>query len=175
MNQIYKKILAFVLPILPTIVMGASASADYKWVDEEGVIHLTDDLQNMPERYRPQAEKVEPPPLQKAPRTPLPLSLNEEVDAQGHGKDWWQSRVREWEEERDRAIAQIGKLNLERADLQFKNLMPSERIQERNRISQEITLEEGKKREAERMLNEDLPEEARKAGAPSGWLREPRK
>lgn len=129
MNQTYKKILAFVLPILLTIVMSASASASPK----------------------------------------------EEVDAQGHGKDWWQSRVRQWEEERDRAMAQIEKLNLERADLQFKNLMASERVQERNRISQEITLEEGKKREAERMLNEVLPEEARKAGAPFGWLREPRK
>lgn len=176
MKRDYEKISVFLLSILVIGGMGASASADYKWIDEEGVIHLTGDFQKIPESYRSQAEKVEPPPPSRAPSMPAPsLPPKEEVDSQGHGKEWWRNRVKEWEGKRDRVTARIGELNLEFTDLQSKMITLGERIQERNRISQEIGLEEEKKREAERTLNDVLPEEARKAGAPPGWLREPGK
>lgn len=43
---------------------------------------------------------------------------------------------------------------------------------EKRKILLEMENDREQIREAERMLNEVLPEEARKAGAPPGWLRE---
>ena len=33
----------------------------YKWVDEKGTVHFTDDLSKIPEKYRPDAETRKPP------------------------------------------------------------------------------------------------------------------
>ena len=57
----------------------------YKWVDEKGTVHFADDLSNIPEKYRPDAEmrkgsKESPAPDTKgkpAPPTPSPLQKSE--------------------------------------------------------------------------------------------------
>src|SRR5262249_51967355 len=35
----------------------APRSQLYRWIDEEGVVHLTDNLETVPERYRAQAKR----------------------------------------------------------------------------------------------------------------------
>ena len=41
----------------------------YKWVDEKGTVHFTDDLSSIPEKYRQDAETRKPP---KETSTPQP-------------------------------------------------------------------------------------------------------
>jgi len=45
-------LLVTIVIVFPTIIYGEM----YKWVDEKGTIHFADDLSNIPERYRPDAE-----------------------------------------------------------------------------------------------------------------------
>lgn len=41
----------------------------YKWVDEKGTLHFTDDLSNIPEKYRPDAETRKAPKEVSSPET----------------------------------------------------------------------------------------------------------
>ena len=143
----------------------------YRWIDEEGVINFTDDLQKIPDRYRGQLDIVILPPLsqKEEPKVSplLPSPPAEDTDLQGHGREWWYEKVRGWEEKRDQAMDRLEKLNLELQALKFRNIL----FAEQNRIIEEIRQVERERQEAEQMLTEVLPEEARKAGTPSGWLR----
>jgi clan AA aspartic protease (TIGR02281 family) len=54
-----KKILLIPMILLMGISLGHGEM--YKWVDEKGTVHFTDDLSNIPERYLPDAEKRKAP------------------------------------------------------------------------------------------------------------------
>ncbi len=43
------------LPLVPRV---ASAEVVYKWIDERGLIHLSDDLYQIPEKFRDQVQKI---------------------------------------------------------------------------------------------------------------------
>jgi len=60
-----KKMLIFFLSILFIFASSASAAV-YKWVDERGVVHLTDDFNKVPPAYRDRVEEV------KIPQMPTP-------------------------------------------------------------------------------------------------------
>jgi len=55
----------------------------YKWVDEKGTVHFTDDLSNIPEKYRQEAETSKPPEetsprqRQEMPSLPAPSDVSE--------------------------------------------------------------------------------------------------
>jgi clan AA aspartic protease (TIGR02281 family) len=46
--------------ILLTVFASPGYGEMYKWVDEKGVLHFADDLSNVPEKYRPDAEILKP-------------------------------------------------------------------------------------------------------------------
>ena len=53
----------------------------YRWVDEQGTVHFTDDLGQVPEKYRDKIQKKEPPkeppitqPIPPQPAPPQPLA-----------------------------------------------------------------------------------------------------
>lgn len=173
MKQTGVKILLFTILVasLVCIWIFPGFAQIYRWIDEEGVINFTDNPDKIPERYRGRFDIVILSPLsQKEEITVLPLTPSpprEEADLQGHGREWWHERVRGWEEKRDQAIAQLEKLNLELQELRFRNILYTEQ----NRILGEIQIAEQERQEAEQILTEILPEEARKAGALPGWLR----
>jgi len=54
--------------ILLTVLVPSSYAEMYKWVDEKGTVHFTDDLSNIPEKYRPDAETRKPPKENTTPR-----------------------------------------------------------------------------------------------------------
>jgi len=89
----------------------------YRWVDEKGTVHLTDDLSLVPEKYRGQFQKErppeEPPPTQPTPPQsiqtpksgegekgpkPTPGSATGQRDIFGRGEEWWRAKAREWNE-----------------------------------------------------------------------------
>src|SRR4030043_265735 len=47
--------------IILTVLVSFSYGEMYKWVDEKGVVHFTDDLSKIPEKYREDAEVRKPP------------------------------------------------------------------------------------------------------------------
>jgi hypothetical protein len=95
----------------------------YRWVDEQGTVHFTDDLGQVPEKYRDKIQKKEPPkeppitqpippqptPPQPAPSQPLapPTGMGvdkgsgatpRQKDILGRGEEWWRAKVNEWNE-----------------------------------------------------------------------------
>ncbi len=78
-------ILFFYLLILSAIPCNGQM---YKWVDEKGTIHFTDDISNIPERYRPDAETRKPsketressPQVVKERSAPSPLPKTTELE-----------------------------------------------------------------------------------------------
>lgn len=150
----------------------------YRWEDERGVVHMTDDPRKIPEKDRGRVEviplpeskegAVPSPPLAEAPEAMAPSG---QADAQGHDRAWWQGQMKKWREKKSEAERQLAeaKGRLNRILMSFPSIA---RRQKEAEIREEIKEYEEQIQEAARMLSEVLPEEARKAGAPPGWLRE---
>jgi clan AA aspartic protease (TIGR02281 family) len=75
----------FLLAIL--IVLALSASAEmYKWVDEKGTVHFTDDISSIPEKYRENVEERKTPqgtPDQEVREKSAPASAQETSKPEG--------------------------------------------------------------------------------------------
>ena len=75
----------FVVPfvILLAVFVPCSYGEMYKWVDEKGTVHFTDDLSTIPEKYRGETETRTPPQetsvpqLQEMPKSPFPTKVAE--------------------------------------------------------------------------------------------------
>lgn len=99
-----------------------------------------------------------------------PILAQEEVDEQGHDRQWWMDRIQEWKKRRGEAQQQLDRATEEIQGLPLFPPVP-EREQRRAALREEIQTAKEQIQEADRMLNEQIPEEARKAGAPPGWFR----
>jgi len=150
----------------------------YRWTDEKGVVHITDGLGNVPEKYRDNALKIEQ------------SKSKDEGGQQGQQKTYTQPRVpdeegakAEWQmrikDARNRLAAaeqRYAELNQQRQEAlgkwggpasgQLSGPIDAAQIEEQMRaVQNEI---DSIKREIEVVI----PDEARKAGVPPGWLRE---
>lgn len=158
----------------------AVAGVFYQWSDDDGVVHLTDDPAKIPKDFRDEAQEIrlpdepsrpEPPPA-RTPESPAETGKPAgDVDLQGHDRPWWERRMQEW---RNRKAEAEGKLVDARARLRRERFLDSNvgSYQRQQEILDEISAYEKQISEADRMLTNELPEDARRAGAPPGWLRE---
>jgi hypothetical protein len=161
---------------------GEKQSYLYEWTDGKGVVHITDSLDKVPEQYRPNARRLEAAPEEgAAPDRPrqqgtAPSAGSAEEEHEARQKALWQQRLsgakqrlagaeqryRELEQRRTALLGQWGTPAY---------APPSARI-EAERLSEEM---KGVQKEIDNARNEIevvIPEEARKAGVPPGWLRE---
>jgi clan AA aspartic protease (TIGR02281 family) len=69
--------------IILAVLVASSYGEMYKWVDEKGTVHFTDDLSTIPEKYRGDAEsrkllqETSTPHPQEMPKSPLPAEVAE--------------------------------------------------------------------------------------------------
>jgi DNA repair exonuclease SbcCD ATPase subunit len=152
----------------------------YEWTDREGGVHITDDLGEVPERYRPKARKVELPRGQEVSPgqqdTAGPGLIDTEAQ-EAAAKAAWQSRMREWKKRLADAEQRYAEL-----DQQYKDTLGMwggsaasghlENKVEAERIAQQMKDVQRDIDEAKNMIADVIPEEARRAGVPPGWLRE---
>ncbi len=65
--------------------MPSSAAEYYRWVDQDGVVHFTDNLHNIPENQRAPAKRIQaadsPPPI--APLKPTPVKASIPIEKHG--------------------------------------------------------------------------------------------
>lgn len=154
----------------------------YEWTDDTGMLHITDALGKVPEHYRSrmrtrEVPKGESPAGQKREmqgrHAPSPRFDANNEDA---GKAQWQSRLREWQHRLENAEKQHQELEQERNGL-FRAwgsaaLAPIENRLKAEKIEQQMKDVQNEIQRAKNMLEAVIPEEARKAGVPPGWLRE---
>lgn len=168
----------------------------YKWVDEKGTAHFTDDLGQVPEKYRTQIQKEklseEPPsvqPISPSPtEPPKPMEPGKEIgvlpgpgqkDALGRGEEWWRAKATEWNQK-----LKTSQRNYETTYSEWKSKEKeleasiSKPDSFKRKLKAEIkALEEKVKdwekqmEEAKNMIENILPKEARDYRANPDWLR----
>ena len=155
----------------------------YTWTDDSGGVHITDGLGNVPEQYRPKARKVEDSRNGEAGQGQQPQNVTggtagpeSEGEADESRKAEWQDRVQEWTDRRDQAEKRYRELDQQRTELLMSSGGPAygpiENKVKAEQIGQEMKEVQKQIDEARNMLDVAIPEEARKAGVPPGWLRE---
>jgi hypothetical protein len=171
----------------------------YRWVDEQGTVHFTDDLGQVPEKYRDKIQKKEPPkeppitqpiPPQPAPPQPLAPPTGMEVekgsgatprqkDILGRGEEWWRAKVNEWNEK-----LKTAQRNYENTYSEWKskeNELESSKFKPdsvKRKLKAEIKDREEKTKDWEKQMNEAkdmlenvLPKQAQDYQANPEWLK----
>ncbi len=190
------KIRSIILVVLSLIIVAAWAAAQtdeqkdknrrylYEWTDDRGNVHVTDDFGDVPEKYRDKVRRVEmaPKPGQGQGRevqeetAPPPSRESEQESDEASKKAEWQQRLRDWKKRLAEAEKRYADLEQERNELLRRRgtpayAPPGDRIKAQQ-IEQEMEQVKKEIAEARNMIDVVIPDEARKAGIPPGWLRE---
>ena len=180
MNKMMKKILFFI--IFTVFISEISLAEVYKWVDEKGVIHFTDDVLQVPEKYRSKAEKLGLPEEKEEKKggeeaTP---KRKEEVykDRLGRGEDYWKGRVEEWKKKLKDSQERVETLRVKYNELTVRfndSKSTAERgnlRRERDQVKNEMDQNKIQIEEAKNILEKKLPEEAELYKAKPEWIRQ---
>ncbi len=176
-----KRILIIILFFLFIFIYEISFAEIFKWVDEKGVLHYTDDALQVPEKYRPKAKKIELPEgvEEKKDEGESTPKEKEEIDKDrlGRGEDYWKGRVEEWRKKLNDYQERLETLKTQYNELTIKindskstaerGTLPGERDQ----IKMEIDQYKIKIQEANNMIDKKIPEEAELYRAKSEWLK----
>jgi len=170
-----------VLILLLLISPELSFAQAYKWIDEKGSIHFTDDILQVPERYRSEVEKIGLP-EEKAPaiaedKSPPKGKGNTSKDRFGRGEEFWRARADEWRKKLKTLQERLDALRVKYNELteRFNDSKSSvERAnlrKERDQIKSEMDQSKNQLEEAKVMLEKKIPEEAELAQAKPEWIK----
>lgn len=165
----------------------------YKWVDEKGTTHFTDDLSLVPERYQDRVIKATPPkepappPSLESPKSTMgekeiqsaPESASEQKDILGRGEEWWRAIAEEWNEKLkaarenyEKAYSEWKSKQQELETSQFKPDSLKRKLKAETRALEEKAKDwEKQMEEAKNMLENVLPKQAREYRADPDWLK----
>lgn len=149
----------------------------YKWVDDGGTEHYTNDIAAVPHEYRGQASSVEVNDERVSvgdkPTGKPSTAGKEHTDRQGRGEEYWrkkaaklQLKLRDQQDDYHLVLKQL-------EDEDRKPKKPgAKKKRSHSALEKKKTKLEKDMARTRRMLEVDLPEEARKADAYPGWIRE---
>ena len=169
----------------------AFGEGTYKWVDEKGTVHFTDDLSLVPERYQDQVRETKPQ-GQPAPEPvgssesvgkekeiePTPESASEQKDLSGRGEEWWRATVSEWNKKLATARTNYedayNKWKAKEQELQASQFKPDSAKRklkaETKALEENVKDWEKQMEEAKDMLDNVLPKQAADDHANPEWL-----
>jgi hypothetical protein len=160
----------------------------YRWADEKGILHFVDDLTQVPEKYRDQFQKKEPP---KEP-IPSPSASSQggegkiesdpssvRKDLHGRGEDWWRAKAKEANDRLQNAQKNYDSAyQAWKAKEQQREEGTSKSHGPRKRLGSEIDKLEEKVKESQKELEEAkevvemvLPRQAEDYKADPSWLK----
>ncbi len=176
------KFIVFVIFILALLILsGAPSSAEvYKWVDEKGRFHFTDDATQIPVQFRPTMEKMEAMEEKGEIKVGSPASAKTEEphgDRLGRDEAYWKARVGEWDKKlkvlQEKVETLRNKYN-ELTERHNDSKVRAERmgiLKDRERVKADMDQYRAQIEEARDMLEKKIPEEAELDGAKPEWLR----
>lgn len=155
----------------------------YEWTDSKGGVHITDNLGGVPEQYRSKSRKIEIPkgeevgPEQQVQDETQSPSGAQTEQQEAASKAAWQQRIRDWKARLADAQKRYQDLDQKRLEAlaQWGGSAVSGHLEgraEADRIAQDMEAVQRDIDEAKDMVENVIPEEARRAGVPPGWLRE---
>ncbi len=159
----------------------------YRWVDEKGTTHFADDLTLVPEKYRIQFEKKEPPKEPSSSETSQeregskgePQSSPVKKDLQGRGEDWWRAKAKEWNDKLqnaqknyDEASQALKAKEQQQEDSKLKPHSQRMKLRRESKDLEEKAKESGKElEEVKEMVEKVLPKQAEDYHADPNWLK----
>ena len=157
----------------------AARAEFYRWVDREGHEFFTNDRKQIPQEYQGQATVVKPDDRRvSVSEKPLPSGrkaapVPEHKDKNGHGEEYWhkqaaglRSKLRKQQDDYDLVLKQIDDYDRKaKSGTGNKKKSKSNLEKKKQKLEQDIA-------RTRQSLEVDLPEEARRADAYPGWLRE---
>jgi chromosome segregation ATPase len=175
-----KKIIFIILSTF--LVSQVSFAQVYKWADEKGVTYFTDDITQVPEKYRPRAERIEVPEEKEGTKVEgesAPKKKEEApTDQLGRGENYWKGRVDEWRrklrELQDKLEVLRVKYNglTERRNESRGMAERANLRRERDQVKIEIDQCNAQIEEARGMLEKRIPEEAELYKAKPEWVKQ---
>lgn len=174
-----KRILSIILFFF--FISEISLAEVYRWVDDKGVVYFTDDITQVPEKYRPKAERMGlPEGKEETKAEPESPQKKDEAyrDRLGRGEDYWKGKVEEWRKKLRESQVKLEALRVKYNELteRFNDSKSTaergnirkERDQVRNEMDQSrIQIEEAKE-----MLEKKIPEEADLYKAKPDWVKQ---
>jgi hypothetical protein len=167
------------LLVVLTLVLGAAQAQAgfYQWTDRDGREFYTNDQEKIPPEYRKSARPVDVPEervsvgQKPAAGRSKSAAVSEHKDRNGRGEEYWRKRaqklrkqLREQQEDHDALRKQIAAAEAQSSAGMAKRSTAS--------LKKKQADLEKKIARTKRELEVDLPEEARRADAYPGWLRE---
>jgi hypothetical protein len=155
----------------------------YTWTDSQGVVHMTDSLDKVPAKYRPKAERTEQSPagenvIQETGGASSPQPTESDGGDENSKKAEWQARMLDAKRRLQYAEDKYQQLVKRKTDLQDQwgssgaALPPQEVLDEMKQLDEQITAAKEEVDKAHNLIDNVIPDEARRAGIPPGWLRE---
>ena len=156
-----------------------AAAELYRWVDKDGQEFFTNERTKVPQEYRSTAAVVKTDdsrvsvggkPAQPASSS---VTVREHRDKNGRNEAWWRLRAGNQRLELRKLEDDLDLLLKREQDQEKKSTRTSGKKKKSSAANDRKKLQLEKKiAQAKRRLEVDLPEEARKADAYPGWLRE---
>jgi hypothetical protein len=169
--------------ILSTFLISQLSFAEiYKWVDEKGAVHFTDDMTQIPEKHRPKAEKIgssggENEQTKGEGQISPKIQEGTYKDRLGRGEDYWKKRVEEWRrklgEQQDRLTALAYKYNELTMRLNESESLAQrgDILKERSQVKNELDQCRAQIEEAKDMIEKKIPEEGELFKAKPEWVK----
>ena len=173
--------IALIILLLLIFAGGPSFAEVYKWVDENQVVHFTDDFIQIPEKYRKGIERIgveEEGDEIKPEGDPLAKKKEDSyLDRQGRGEGYWKARVDEWGKKLRSLQDKVETLRIKYNELTEKhNDSKSSAVRltirkERDQVKSEMDQYKIQIEEAREMLEKKIPEEAEFSKAKPEWVK----
>jgi hypothetical protein len=157
----------------------------FRWKDDQGMVHVTDSMDKVPEQYRSQVNQhdtsrpAEAGGSQQATQPAAQPGGNASTGAGDEGqKTAWQQQLRVAKQKladaegRQRSLAQRKAQLASQWGSAGAALPPQNVVDEMKQIDADMKRAEQEMTEARRTIDVEIPDAARKAGVPPGWLRE---
>lgn len=174
-----KRILLIILFVF--FISEASFAEVYRWVDDKGVVYFTDDITQVPEKYRPKAERIglaeDKEETKVGPESP---QKKDEAyrDRLGRGEEYWKGRVEEWRKKLRESQVKLEALRVKYNELTERfndSKSTAERgniRKERDQVRSEMDQNRIQIEEAKEMLEKKIPEEADLYKAKPEWVKQ---
>jgi hypothetical protein len=178
--QVSAKNRVAVIALFMLLFSASHASAElYRWVDKDGQEFFTNELTKVPQEYQSKATSVKTDDSRVSvggtparPHSPT-VVVKEHRDKNGRGEEWWRRRAGNQRLELRKLEDDLDLLLKKEQDQEKKSTRTSGKKKKSSAANDRKKMQlEKKVALAKRRLEVDLPEEARKADAYPGWLRE---
>lgn len=149
----------------------------YKWVDEDGVLHITDDPNRVPREKRGRVEEVSPEEFphvgEEGPPSPGPV-MEERAEPEvelygGQTLEWWKERLNALRRDIDELGSEIGRkedfVNVFERGRRFGQIFTEEQVETYQNYKDSLSRDRERLDEMRREL-ESLRSRARRAGVP---------